>query len=96
MSGREALRRSTREKDYVGSTKLAVATDSQDQVIRAMRMSITQAMKDKGMEPHTVKAIAAEIENLDGLFALILDEVERQVQRRTSQYCAVRAALHST
>ena len=64
VSGREALRRSTREKDYVGSTKLAVATDSQDQVIRAMRMSITQAMKDKGMEPHTVKAIAAEIENL--------------------------------
>ena len=64
MSGREALRRSTREKDYVGSTKLAIATDSQDQVIRAMRMSITQAMKDKGMEPHTVKAIAAEIENL--------------------------------
>ena len=39
---------------------------------------------------------AAEIENLDGLFALILDEVERQVQRRTPQYCAVRAALHST
>jgi len=27
-------------------------------------MSITQAMKDKGMESHTVKAIAAEIENL--------------------------------
>jgi len=64
VSGREALRRASRDKDHIGSTRLAIVKDSKEQIIHATRMSITQAMKDKGMEPHTVKAIAAEIENL--------------------------------